>query len=199
MIIISSPISEPNEINLINSLFQEGMELFHVRKPDFTAEEIQSFVTAIGLEYRKQLVLQSHHHLAKALGIHRIHFMESSRITQKESELKRYKESGLILSTSVHSIDDFNDLQNDFDYAFLSPVYESISKQNYKPKTDLFEQINKRTNHTTKLIALGGISDENIKFTLTNGFHDVALLGTIWNQNNPIENFKICQKIALSC
>ena len=69
---------------------------------------------------------------------------------------------------------------------------------NYVSKIDLFEAIKKRNNFKTKVIALGGILAENIKFTLTNGFEDVALLGTIWNQNNPIENFKICQKIALS-
>jgi thiamine-phosphate pyrophosphorylase len=198
MIIISSPISVPNEINLIHSLFEEGMELLHVRKPDFTTEELQAFVTTIGLEYRKRLVLQSHHHLAKALEINRIHFIESSRITHTESELKRYKELGLILSTSTHCIEDFNELDSNYAYAFLSPVHPSISKMNYVSKIDLFEAIKKRNNFKTKVIALGGILAKNIKFTLTNGFDDVALLGTIWNQNNPIENFKICQKIALS-
>jgi hypothetical protein len=28
------------------------------------------------------------------------------------------------------------------------------------------------------------------------GFDDVALLGSIWNTNQPIQNFKLCQKIA---
>lgn len=197
MIIISSPISVPNEINLIHSLFEEGMELFHVRKPDFTTEEIQAFVTAIGLEYRKRLVLQSHHHLAKALGINRLHFIESSRITHTESELKRYKELGLILSTSTHCIEDFNELDSNYAYAFLSPVYYSISKVDYVPKIDLFEAIKNRTNFKTKIIGLGGMEAANIQKTIQAGFDDVALLGTIWNQNNPIENFKICQKIAL--
>jgi thiamine-phosphate pyrophosphorylase len=48
-------------------------------KPDFSEEEMNTFVTEIRLEYRNRLVLHSHHHLAKALVIHRIHFTENNR------------------------------------------------------------------------------------------------------------------------
>jgi thiamine-phosphate pyrophosphorylase len=60
----------------------------------------------------------------------------------------------------------------------LSPVFTSISKD-YHPKTDLFEQIKKRP-ITKQLIALSGISADNIRQTLISGFDDVALLGIIW-------------------
>jgi thiamine-phosphate pyrophosphorylase len=164
MIIITSPTAIANEISLIHSLFKEGMTLLHIRKPDFSEEEINTFVTEIRLEYRNRLVLHSHHNL----------------------------------STSTHSIEDFNELDPAFDYAFISPVFTSISKENYHPKTDLFEQIKKRTNHKTQLIALSGISADNIRQTLISGFDDVALLGIIWKSSNPIENFKSCLQIALS-
>ena len=55
MIIISNPTAVANEINTIHTLFENGMELFHVRKPEFSEEEIKAFVTAIGLEYRNRL------------------------------------------------------------------------------------------------------------------------------------------------
>lgn len=192
MIIISNPIAVQNEIDLIHSLFEEGMDLFHVRKPDFSATEMNGFISAIGHEYRKKLVLHSHHHLAKALGINRFH--NPFRISNSE----RVKKNGDVFSASSHSISAFNALPNEIDYAFLSPVFTSISKENYRPKKNLFEQIKKRTNYKTQLVALGGISAKNMEFTLTRGFDEVALLGTIWNQRNPIENFKLCQKIALS-
>lgn len=193
MIIISNPTTIANEINTIHALFENGLELFHVRKPTFSAEEIKTFVTAIELEYRKKLVLHSHHHLAEELGIIRIHFTEKDRNNAIE-----INDSDTILSTSTHTIEDFNLLENHFDYAFLSPVYPSISKENYLPKTDAFEEIIKRTNFKTKLVALGGIKTQNIKKTLDVGFDNVALLGTIWNSQKPIENFKLCQQIVLS-
>jgi thiamine-phosphate pyrophosphorylase len=43
-------------------------------------------------------------------------------------------------------------------------------------------------------VALGGISTQNIEKTFQLGFDDVALLGSIWNTNQPIQNFKLCPK-----
>jgi len=80
----------------------------------------------------------------------------------------------------------------------LSPVYPSISKENYHSKTELFEAIKTRTNYSTQLVALGGIESINIEKSLRNGFDNVALLGTIWNSENPIKNFISCQKIVHS-
>jgi thiamine-phosphate pyrophosphorylase len=102
------------------------------------------------------------------------------------------------LSTSVHTIEDFNTLDDSFDYAFLSPVFPSISKENYTSKTDLFVEIKKRENLRTQLVALGGMDSNTINQTLENGFDKVALLGTIWNSETPIKNFKSCQKIVQS-
>jgi hypothetical protein len=60
----------------------------------------------------------------------------------------------------------------------------SISKENYHPKTDLFEQIKKRTNHKTQLIALSGISADNIRQTLISGFDDVTFRNNLESNNN---------------
>lgn len=190
MIVISNPIAIANEINTIHALFEEGMELFHVRKPNYSETEIKDFVTAIGLEYVQKLVLHSHHHLAEDLGINRIHIRH-----QDADEIIPEKN---IFSTSTHSTAEFNSLSNDYEYAFLSPVFPSISKENYAPKTDLFEEIKKRTNFNTQLVALGGISAANVKQTLEKGFDAIALLGTIWNSEKPVKNFILCQQIVHS-
>jgi thiamine-phosphate pyrophosphorylase len=112
----------------------------------------------IRLEYRNRLVLHSHHNLAKALAIHRLHFTEIIEITRKQLETCK---QDFTLSTSTHSIEDFNELDPAFDYAFMSPVFTVFLKKTI-PKTDLFEQIKKRTNHKTQLIACG-ISADNIQ------------------------------------
>ena len=198
MIVISNPISVENEISLIHSLFAEGLQLFHVRKPDFSETEMETFLMKIGIEYRGRLVLHSYYQLAERFGINRIHFTEKMRKETSEKKLKLWKEQGFRLTTSVHTMEVFNDLNSVFDYAFLSPIYPSISKPDYISDTNHFEAIKNRSNFSTKLVALGGISSKNIQQTLQNGFDDVALLGSIWKSNKSIENFKKCQKIALS-
>lgn len=192
MIIISYPTATANEITTIYALFERGLELFHVRKPDFSEQEMKDFVNAIRLEFRNKLVLHSHHHLAEDLGINRIHFPSTSRKDNFQ------KASDFTLSTSTHSIEEFNALSEAIDYAFLSPVFKSISKKNYNPNVNWSTEIKKRSNFKTKLIGLGGIQAENIHQAMEMGFDNVALLGTIWNSRQPIKNFELCQQIVLS-
>lgn len=212
MLLISNPTTVANEINTIHSLFENGLALFHLRKPDFSILEMKAFVNAIGLEFRSQLVLHSHHQLADELGINRLHFTTKDRVrnnpvrvisTATHSTEKnranpvRVPNPDRVISTATHSIEEFNGLESCFEYAFLSPVYPSISKENYFSEKNLLDEIKKRTNFQTKIIALGGISAANALKTIENGFDDFALLGTIWNSKTPIENFKLCQQIGL--
>lgn len=198
MIIISNPTPQVGEIETIHSLFENGLKLLHVRKPEFTKLEMEVFVSAIRQEYRNQLSLHSHHQLAKAFGINRIHFTEKKRNETSEKCLKEWKERGFKLSTSIHRMIDFEKLSTVFDYAFFGPVFESISKPKYASDIDFKKKLEQRKNNETSLVALGGITSDKIKTALEYGFDDVALLGTIWNSNNPIENFKQCQKTDLS-
>lgn len=187
MIVISNPIVLNREKFLINTLFEEGLELLHVRKPNYSDEEIKSFLSEINQEFRSKLVLHNHHQLATEFGINRIH---------NPVKIQKFGWDKPIFSTSTHSIEEFNELSTFFEYAFLSPLFSSISKTNYHPTNDLFLEIKKRTNFKTRMIALGGIQPENIPKLLQSDFDDCALLGTIWNDDNPIKKFKICQQIA---
>lgn len=196
MIVITNPIPIVNEINTIHALFECGLELIHVRKPDFSKEEMKVYLSKITKDYRSRLVLHQHHQLALDFGINRIHLTRNTR--EKWDLDTEKKRDQFIKSTSTHCIEDFNALDKVFEYAFLSPVYPSISKENYVSKTELFEAIKTRTNYNTQLIALGGIESINIEKSLRNGFDNVALLGTIWNSENPIKNFISCQKIVHS-
>ncbi|MET3027114.1 thiamine phosphate synthase [Flavobacterium sp. UW10123] len=197
MIVITNPFFIEDEIQMLNSLFEEGLSLLHIRKPDFSALEMAQFINQIKLEFRNKVVLHNHHYLAEDFGVDRFHFSEKERKQNSDFPI-RFSKPCKSNSTSTHSIQDFNSLENEFDYAFLSPIFKSISKENYHPKIDLFEALKSKTNNKTKAIALGGINAENIQKTLENGFDDVALLGSIWNNENPLEQFKLCQKIVHS-
>ena len=87
-----------------------------------------------------------------------------------------------------------NLLSDHFSYAFLSPVFDSISKADYKAKQfDL--SLRKKT--STKLIALGGITEENQYRAIDMGFDGVAMMGSIWNSEDKIKTFKnISQSLA---
>jgi thiamine-phosphate pyrophosphorylase len=194
MIAITNPSAIKNEINTIHALFECGLELLHVRKPDYSVEELKLFLSKINPEFRSRLVLHQQHQVANEFGINRIHFTESARAALDLESTNN--NDGFTKSTSIHTMSAFNKLNSCFEYAFLSPTYQSISKPDYKSDLDVLKAIAQRNNFKTKLVALGGISIENIEKTYQLGFDDVALLGSIWNSNQPIQNFKLCQKIA---
>ena len=198
MIVITNPIPITNEIDTIHSLFENGLELLHIRKPDFSETEMTAFLSEIKSDFRQQLVLHSHHQLASAAGIHRIHFTEKARIETSEKSLKIWQKNGFSLSTSIHQMIDFEELSTVFAYAFFGPVFESISKPKYASNLDFKKELEHRKNNKTTLLAVGGITADKIKTALLYGFDDVALLGILWNSNHPIENFILCQKTGLS-
>lgn len=189
MRVLTSPVTVAHEIDNIHFFFENGLEWLHVRKPGFSQPEMIAFLTALGQDFSNRLVLHNHHELAGYFGITRLHASKTLWNSPKETQ---------IWSTSTHSMCEFNALQQ-VESAFLGPVHPSLSKPGYLPEANLFETLQERSNFSTKLVALGGISSENIAKTLRSGFDEVALLGTIWNGINPIENFKKCQQIALSC
>lgn len=189
MIVISSPKAIKNEIEIIQNLFQEGMQRFHIRKPDLSKNELEDFIDAIGLEYHDKIVL--HNFLLKNCCVLNYHISD-----WKSVDFNLFQDKNI--STSIHSIDEFNQLTKNWNYAFLSPVFESISKVNYGRNSNILETVQYRTNFKTELIALGGIKEDTIKLALDSGFDNVALLGAIWLAENPIQKFKKCQKIVHS-
>ena len=99
--------------------------------------------------------------------------------------------SSPILSTSIHSLDEADGLV-DFDYAFFGPLFDSISKPGYKGK-DLAGF--KLPGHLkTKLVALGGITPDNITQVFDMGFDKAAILGSLWN--NPSQALSIFKQIS---
>lgn len=185
LIVISSPTPITKEASLINQLFDEGLSVFHLRKPESSSQELVLLLQEINPIYYSKIALHSHHYLAKSFGINRLHYSEASRKQLSDTD---FSENENILSTSVHSIADYENLSNYFAYTFLSPVFDSISKPGYHAQS--FE-LSKKTE--TKLVALGGIDETNCIKAFEMGFDGVALLGSIWNSEDKLKTFKAIQ------
>jgi len=194
MIIVITPEEfVQNETELINELFQEGLNLLHIRKPFINSEEMTDFIQKIDLKFHQQLVLHSHYDLAKNFTISRLHFRE---IDRQNDLYKSFTDK--IISTSVHNIEAFNELSKDWEYAFISPVFPSISKKGYGENSTILSDIKNRAHSNVKLIALGGINENNINEVFESKIDGVALLGAIWESDEPLNVFKKCRQNVLS-
>ena len=190
MIIVITPEDKvQNETEIINQLFQEGLNLLHIRKPFINSEEMTDFIQKIDSKFHSQLVLHSHYDLAENFNISRFHFREVDRQNGLSQSF-----TDKTISTSVHDIETFNELSGNWEYSFISPVFPSISKKGYGENSNILNDIKKRDNPNVKLIALGGINENNIKEVFESEVDGVALLGAIWGNDKPLGAFKKCRQ-----
>lgn len=191
LILISNPTSLAEEATLINQLFDEGLDFFHIRRPQNTEQDVMKLIEAIDSRYHPQISLHQHHHLADRYGIRRLHFGEPHRRRQGYNMPQLLRNKGYQLSTSVHNTEDFERLNPSFGYSFLGPVFDSISKPGY---TASLEGAIPSLRKSTRAIAIGGIEASNVHL-LRGHFDGVALLGTIWCSHTPLRNFLQIKKI----
>lgn len=191
LIVITHPEMLPGEAGMINQLLAHGLTRLHVRKPESTAPELRALLKQIYPQFCERIALHQHHALAGEFGITGLHFTETNRLSQSLETLEALKSSGNMLSTSLHDPADLEQLSHCFDYAFLGPVFDSISKKNYKAVlTNGFRL--ERFNFPGKLIALGGIDGTKLDLVASLGFDGVAVLGAIWmNTANTLAEFRV--------
>lgn len=196
LIVISDALCVANEAALINQLFGEGLPVFHLRKPGSSAQQIKMLLQEIDIKHYSKIALHDHHYLADDFGITHLHINETNRRQLAATGLPESKAKDVVLSTSIHTIKDYAMLQPDFDYTFLSPVFNSISKAGYKALEEN-ERLLPRQKTGTKLIALGGITADNCRLPLEWGFDGIAVLGALWNDPRQlIKNFKTIQALC---
>lgn len=185
LILISNPTPLLEEATLINQFFDEGLDVFHIRKPQDSELNVMKLIEAIDPRYHMQISLHQHHHLADDYGIKRLHFSEYLRRSQGNDSVVTLEKQGFILSTSVHNVEDFELLSDTFTYSFIGPVFESISKPGYLSTS---ENLKPKLNKRAKAVALGGIQASNIH-QLKKHFDGVGILGAVWCAEFPLKNF----------
>jgi thiamine-phosphate pyrophosphorylase len=181
------------EAAIIQQLFEEGLEVLHLRKPEADESAVRQLIEAIPAVYHNRIAMHGFFHLMSAYDIHRWHFREEHRQETTIETMEQLKDKGSTLSTSVHDLPTVQRLTSLFSYVFFSPVFDSISKQQYKGVAgdDFYLKDDQKP---ISVIALGGVEAGNIQSAMAMNFDGAALLGAIWKEPvNAVENFKLCK------
>jgi thiamine-phosphate pyrophosphorylase len=193
LVVISHPAMLPGEATIIQQLFETGLGCLHLRKPDADEQALQSLLAAIPAVYHPRIALHGFHRLANDHDIQRLHFTEANRGATDVTTWAQLKEQGYLLSTSVHDLATLQQLPSHFSYAFFSPVFDSISKQQYKGVAGNDFYLNDEQK-PVPVVALGGIDARNIQTVADMNFDGAAVLGTIWNEPaKAVERFQLLQ------
>ena len=177
IILISPENNSENEHELINFFFENGLKYFHLRKPEYSVFEMKKYIHKVPEIYRKRIILHSHYELISEFSLKGGHFS-----IKRMNEFEKFKKFDFQKSYSAHNFLELEKYHRELDYIFISPVFDSISKTGYKSNfdlTDIQDFIGKK--NAKNIVALGGISIENISKLENIPFFGLAFLGYIWN------------------
>lgn len=180
LIIISCTDIIASEHDIIRNLFDNGLETFHLRKKNLTKNEMIEFIEKMPQQHHNKVVIHSHFELAGTYGLKGVHLPR---------EYYRNPFVNGTVSHSFHSENEIKETKTRYDYAFLSPVFNSISKMQYKSIFTLNRLKEFLVNRREKIIALGGVDEGNIEKAIETGFSGIAVLGAVWGSPSPCEKF----------
>lgn len=191
LIVITAPTAVPKEHVLAAQLFDRGLRRLHIRKPEWSEQSIVQFVHRLD-RYRDRIVLHGSPSLASRLRVRGLHYTERSR---PQAPLAQ-PATGLSVSTSFHSLQQLHtDWGPALRYAFLSPIFDSVSKEGYAAADfDRGEVRDALAACSFPVVALGGITAANLPEIKALGFAGAAVIGSVWQADDPVAAFEELQE-----
>lgn len=176
----------PGEAGAISALSRIEGGYIHLRKPDAAPEQLEAWIRELLDAGADRECLTVHHNagLAVKYSLGGVHFRygDFHERVSLPGNIRR--------SVSCHSWSEVSDVADNADYLFLSPVFDSVSKPDYKGAvdiTDAFERLSSTDTCTDagacvgrKVVALGGVTACNLRIVRDAGFTGAAMLGAAW-------------------
>lgn len=178
LILMTTPYFFVEEHQIINALFDEGLEILHLRKPETEPIYSERLLTLINESYRKRIVVHDHFYLKNEYNLRGIH------LNHRNPDLPpKYKGH---ISCTCHSEQDVVAHKKACDYVFLSPIFNkqnsgitTFSKDFSQP---MLRDLARRKVIDRKVMAFGGVGLDNVAELKDLGFGGVVVLGDIWNR-----------------
>ena len=182
LIVITSPNHIPQESDKINALFDAGMEILHIRKPDFSKKEYIKLLNGIKKDYYGRIKIHEFFELIEDYALLGVHLNKRNPFYKGNKKVN--------ISKSCHSIEELESIK-EYDYVFLSPIFDSISKKGYHSNFS-HESLSMASSNgkiNQKVMALGGINNETLPKLEKYAFGKAAVLGSIWETEDVVNNF----------
>ncbi len=169
-----------NEARKITDILSSDRASYvHLRHPENSPEEIEDIIREIPTCWHDRLTLHDNYDLAERFAIGGLH------LNSRNPELShKFKNKHLRISRACHTlveIEQFSESDNPpYDYLTLSPIFDSISKPNYKANFQLEDLKEILQRIPVKIIALGGVNPYKFEILKNTGFGGAAMLGYFW-------------------
>ena len=199
LIVVTAPTFFVEEDKIITALFEEGLDILHLRKPETPAMYSERLLTLIPEKYHKRIITHEHFYLQLEFSLMGIHL--NTRISKEPLDYSGH------ISCTCHSLDEVQNKKHFYDYLFLSPIYNCITKSGVTSgfTAEELRQAGKSKVIDSRVMALGGITTDNILEIKDYGFGGAVVMGDLWNKFNActdrdylevIRHFKKLKKMA---
>ena len=175
-IVITSPGFLQGEADYIDRLFNHGLDRLHLRKPGADIGECRRLLDGISREWLPRIVVHDNFGLCREYGLGGVHLNGRNPMAPPNHEGS--------VSRSCHSLEEISRYKGECDYLTLSPIFNSISKQGYMAAFGPGQLAAARDSGLIdrRVMALGGVTLENIPRVKELGFGGVAILGDVWQR-----------------
>jgi thiamine-phosphate pyrophosphorylase len=211
--VITRPEIFPGEADYLEGLLEAGLTKLHLRKPGAGQKEKIALLERLAARWAGQLVWHGDRALALSYGIPQVHGSveliggkgKSGGGMPVETEDRLPEGSGdsvsaesgerLAVSTSVHSWEEMKALPAGLAYAFISPLFDSISKPGYGGNKAVLEL--PHGDFPCLPVGLGGIGSDTIGEMMRRGWKGAAVLGWIWEEpREAVRRYERLKKIT---
>ena len=182
LIAITVPQILDDEHLLISSVLEKSIHRLHLRKPEASASEMRNILEKIPVCYHSRISLHDNFSLVEEFP-----YIGGLHLNRRNSDIPKGFNGQI--SRSCHSLEEIRNCSN-MDYLFLSPIFNSISKEGYESGFTIeeLESASYKGIINDKVFALGGIDEKTIPELHTISFGGVAVLGALWGNNPSIHN-----------
>jgi thiamine-phosphate pyrophosphorylase len=162
---------------VIELLENDTLTYFHIRKPLMDIKQTRCYLSSFPMHLRERIALHDYYELAKSMDFGGI------TINSRNASYNLIKYKKMRISYSCHNLQEISLYKERASFLFLSPIFNSISKPNYKSILTLGElqQAKDKGIIDEKVIALGGVIEDRFDVLKVLGFGGAALYGAIWN------------------
>jgi thiamine-phosphate pyrophosphorylase len=209
--VITKPEIFSGEADYLEGLLEAGLTKLHLRKPGAGGKEKIALLERLAARWAGQLVWHGERELALSYGIPQVHGsvgltggkgksgggipVETEDLAPTEGGGLTAGSGGLLaVSTSVHSWEEMKALPAGLAYAFISPLFDSISKPGYGGNRAVLEPPG--GDYPCLPVGLGGIGADTIGEMIRRGWKGAAVLGWIWEEpREAVRRYERLKKI----
>ena len=175
IIAITTPRVDDEDLHLIRELIRCGIDTIHLRKPDSDIAECRRLLKELTDIERERIIIHDYPELYEEFSLKGIHI--NRNVTCLPDDYIGFK------TRSCHSFEEIIRYKDEYDYVFLSPVFDSISKVGYKAGFSMEElqEASAAGIIDEKVVALGGVTFNSVPYLKRLGFGGVAMIGGIYN------------------